>query len=149
MSEPPRAFVPGHVTGFFSAHRHDDPRRAGSRGAGLALSDGVTVAVEPADESRVVLNGERAPVGAVEHVLDGLDRLRICTGYELDGARLDHLPTAAEMQARVRPVYEELDGWSESTAGARSWADLPGAAVKYVRRIEELLSTLRAEVARI
>ncbi len=72
-------------------------------------------------------------------VLDGFDELRICTGYELDGERLDHLPTAADRQARVRPVYETMEGWTESTAGARSWADLPAAAVKYVRRIEELI----------
>ncbi|MFN3971179.1 MAG: adenylosuccinate synthase [Gemmobacter sp.] len=72
-------------------------------------------------------------------VLDGFDVLRICTGYMLDGERLDCLPTAANLQARVTPVYEELEGWSQSTAGARSWADLPGAAVKYVRRIEELI----------
>lgn len=72
-------------------------------------------------------------------VLDGFDELRICTGYELDGEVLDYLPTASEQQARVRPVYETMRGWSESTAGARSWADLPGEAVKYVRRIEELI----------
>jgi adenylosuccinate synthase len=72
-------------------------------------------------------------------VLDGFATLRICTGYELDGAPLDHLPTAANLQARVTPVYEEMEGWAVSTAGARSWAELPGAAVKYVRRIEELI----------
>ncbi|MCA3437030.1 MAG: adenylosuccinate synthase [Rhodobacter sp.] len=72
-------------------------------------------------------------------VLDGFSTLRICTGYDLDGERLDYLPTAASLQARVTPVYEEMDGWHESTAGARSWADLPGAAIKYVRRIEELI----------
>jgi adenylosuccinate synthase len=72
-------------------------------------------------------------------VLDGFDRLRICTGYELDGRRLDHLPAAAALQARLTPVYEELPGWQGSTAGARSWADLPAEAVKYVRRIEELI----------
>jgi adenylosuccinate synthase len=72
-------------------------------------------------------------------VLDGFDELKICTGYELDGTFYDYLPTAADLQARVVPVYETLEGWSESTAGARSWADLPGAAVKYVRRIEELI----------
>ncbi|MFN7267675.1 MAG: adenylosuccinate synthase [Cereibacter sp.] len=71
--------------------------------------------------------------------LDGFSTLRICTGYDLDGERLDYLPTAASQQARVTPVYEEMDGWHESTAGARSWADLPGAAIKYVRRIEELI----------
>jgi len=72
-------------------------------------------------------------------VLDGFEELRICTGYEIDGEVLDYLPTAADRQARVRPVYETFEGWRESTAGARSWADLPGAAVKYVRRIEELI----------
>ena len=72
-------------------------------------------------------------------VLDGFDTLKICVGYELDGQRLDYLPTAANLQARVTPIYEELEGWIQSTAGARSWADLPGAAIKYVRRIEELI----------
>jgi adenylosuccinate synthase len=72
-------------------------------------------------------------------VLDGFPTLKICVGYELDGVRLDYLPTAADQQARCTPVYEELEGWSETTAGARSWADLPGAAIKYVRRIEELI----------
>ena len=72
-------------------------------------------------------------------VLDGLEELKICTGYELDGRELDHLPAAADLQGRVRPIYETMTGWSASTAGARSWADLPGEAVKYVRRIEELI----------
>ncbi len=72
-------------------------------------------------------------------VLDGFERIRICTGYELDGERLDYLPTAADAQARCVPVYEEMEGWSGSTAGARSWADLPAEAIKYVRRVEELI----------
>ncbi len=72
-------------------------------------------------------------------VLDGFETLRICTGYALDGEVLDYLPTAANLQARVTPIYEEMEGWQDSTAGARSWADLPGAAIKYVRRIEELI----------
>ncbi|MCU0816865.1 MAG: adenylosuccinate synthase [Cypionkella sp.] len=72
-------------------------------------------------------------------VLDGFKTLKICVGYELDGQKLDYLPTAANLQARVKPIYEEMEGWSDSTAGARSWADLPGAAIKYVRRIEELI----------
>ncbi|WP_431300423.1 adenylosuccinate synthase [Tabrizicola sp. BL-A-41-H6] len=72
-------------------------------------------------------------------VLDGFPTLKICVGYDLDGVRLDYLPTAADQQARCTPVYEEMEGWSETTAGARSWADLPGAAIKYVRRIEELI----------
>ncbi|MEO0664121.1 MAG: adenylosuccinate synthase [Pseudomonadota bacterium] len=72
-------------------------------------------------------------------VLDGFETLKICVGYDLDGARLDYLPTAADAQARARPIYESIEGWSESTAGAKSWADLPAAAIKYVRRIEELI----------
>jgi len=72
-------------------------------------------------------------------VLDGFKTLKICVGYDLDGTRLDYLPTAADQQARCKPIYEEMEGWSESTAGARSWAQLPGAAIKYVRRIEELI----------
>ena len=72
-------------------------------------------------------------------VLDGFEELRICTGYELDGERLDYLPIAADRQARVTPIYETMEGWQESTEGARSWADLPAAAIKYVRRVEELI----------
>ncbi|ARC89952.1 adenylosuccinate synthase [Rhodovulum sp. MB263] len=72
-------------------------------------------------------------------VLDGFETLKVCVGYELDGDRLDHLPTAADQQARCTPVYEELPGWQESTEGARSWADLPANAIKYVRRVEELI----------
>jgi adenylosuccinate synthase len=72
-------------------------------------------------------------------VLDGFETLKICVAYDLDGKRLDYLPTAAEEQARCTPVYEELPGWSDSTEGARSWADLPANAIKYVRRVEELI----------
>jgi adenylosuccinate synthase len=72
-------------------------------------------------------------------VLDGFEKIKICTGYELDGEVLDHLPIAADQQARCTPIYEEMDGWSESTEGARSWNDLPGQAIKYVRRVEELI----------
>ena len=73
-------------------------------------------------------------------VLDGLKQLKICVGYDLDGEILDYLPTASDRQARVTPVYEIMDGWKETTAGARSWAELPAAAIKYVRRIEELIN---------
>ncbi len=72
-------------------------------------------------------------------VLDGFDELKICVGYELDGRKLDYLPTAADQQARVTPVYETMPGWQESTEGARTWAELPAAAIKYVRHIEELI----------
>ena len=72
-------------------------------------------------------------------VLDGFKTLKICVGYEIDGVQYDHLPTAAALQARVTPIYEEMPGWQQSTAGARSWAELPAQAIKYVRRIEELI----------
>ncbi|MBL8667280.1 MAG: adenylosuccinate synthase [Rhodospirillales bacterium] len=72
-------------------------------------------------------------------VLDGFPEIRVCTGYRLDGEALDHLPASSVRQGRVEPVYETLPGWSDSTRGARSWADLPAAAVKYVRRIEEMI----------
>ena len=72
-------------------------------------------------------------------VLDGFETLKICVAYELDGAQLDYLPTAADQQARCTPIYEEMPGWSETTQGARSWADLPANAIKYVRRVEELI----------
>ena len=74
-------------------------------------------------------------------VLDGFDELKICVAYEIDGRRYDHLPAATGLQARAKPVFETLQGWSESTYGARSWADLPATAIKYIRRIEELIET--------
>ena len=72
-------------------------------------------------------------------VLDGFETLKICVAYDLDGVRLDYLPTAADQQARCTPIYEEMPGWSETTDGARSWAELPANAIKYVRRVEELI----------
>jgi adenylosuccinate synthase len=72
-------------------------------------------------------------------VLDGFEQIKICIAYELDGQRLDYLPADANLQARLTPVYETLEGWSETTHGARSWAELPANAIKYVRRVEELI----------
>ncbi|MDQ2879100.1 MAG: adenylosuccinate synthase [Pseudomonadota bacterium] len=72
-------------------------------------------------------------------VLDGMDAVRICTGYRLRGETLDYFPSHAADQMAVEPIYETMPGWSESTAGARSWADLPAQAIKYIRRIEELI----------
>lgn len=72
-------------------------------------------------------------------ILDGFDTIEVCTHYELDGARIDRLPASQAAQARVKPVYETIEGWKETTAGARSWAQLPAQAIKYVRRIEELI----------
>jgi adenylosuccinate synthase len=72
-------------------------------------------------------------------VLDGLEEIKICVGYDVDGERLDYLPAQPGRQARAAPVYESIPGWAESTMGARSWAELPAAAVKYIRRLEELI----------
>ncbi|WP_324131931.1 adenylosuccinate synthase [Bosea sp. (in: a-proteobacteria)] len=72
-------------------------------------------------------------------ILDGFKEIKVCTGYKLDGEILEHLPAGQSDQARVEPVYETIQGWEGSTAGARSWADLPAQAIKYVRRIEELI----------
>jgi adenylosuccinate synthase len=72
-------------------------------------------------------------------VLDGLDELKICVGYRLDGRELDFLPAEQSAQARVEPVYETMAGWKETTKGARTWAELPAQAIKYVRHVEELI----------
>ncbi|WP_282606721.1 adenylosuccinate synthase [Pelagibius sp. Alg239-R121] len=72
-------------------------------------------------------------------VLDGIETLKVCTGYRVDGKVLDHLPALSASQSKVEPVYEDLEGWSDSTQGARSWAELPATAVKYIRRLEELI----------
>jgi adenylosuccinate synthase len=72
-------------------------------------------------------------------VLDGLPEIRICVGYRRGGARLDHVPANPTAQAELEPVYETVPGWAGSTRGARSWAALPAEAVKYIRRLEELV----------
>ncbi len=72
-------------------------------------------------------------------VLDGMESLKICTGYRLNGENIAYFPAAIPAQAAVEPVYETLEGWTDSTRGARSWADLPATAIKYIRRIEELI----------
>lgn len=74
-------------------------------------------------------------------VLDGFETVKICTGYHLDGEVLDYLPAHAAEQAAAEPIYEEMEGWADTTAGARSWADLPAQAIKYIRRVEELIET--------
>jgi len=72
-------------------------------------------------------------------ILDGFESVQVCVGYRLDGREIDYLPASEHAQARVEPIYETIEGWSQPTAGARSWAELPAAAIKYVRRIEELV----------
>ena len=72
-------------------------------------------------------------------VLDGLDEIKICVGYELNGERIDYLPAAQAAQADLKPIYETMPGWKETTYGARTWGELPAAAVKYVKHVEELI----------
>jgi adenylosuccinate synthase len=72
-------------------------------------------------------------------VLDGLEEIKVGVGYMLDGKRIDIFPTSEEQQARVDPIYESFEGWKDSSAGARSWTQLPAQAVKYVRYLEELI----------
>ena len=72
-------------------------------------------------------------------ILDGFEEIKVCVGYRLDGREIDYLPAGEQAQARAEPIYETAEGWHAVTAGARSWAQLPADAIKYVRRIEELI----------
>jgi len=72
-------------------------------------------------------------------VLDGFKEIKICVGYKYDGHIYDYFPASQKIQAAVEPIYETMPGWSESTQGAKSWAELPAQAIKYIRRIEELI----------
>ena len=74
-------------------------------------------------------------------VLDGFEKIKICVGYELDGKTIDYFPTSTDEQFIVKPIFEELEGWKDSTKGARFWNDLPAEAIKYVKRLEELTGT--------
>ena len=87
----------------------------------------------------VAINGIHGLALTKLDVLDGLDEIRIAVGYELDGARIDYFPASLAAQQRLRPVYQTVEGWKETTRGARSWGGLPAQAVKYVRQIEELV----------
>ncbi|HEY6632174.1 MAG TPA: adenylosuccinate synthase [Rhizobiaceae bacterium] len=87
----------------------------------------------------VAVNGIKGIALTKLDVLDGLDEIKVCVGYLLDGETIDYLPASQAAQARVEPIYETLEGWKGTTAGARSWNDLPAQAVKYVRYIEELI----------
>jgi adenylosuccinate synthase len=87
----------------------------------------------------VALNGIDGVALTKLDVLDGLGVLKICVGYRAGDEVFDYLPAGLKLQGALQPIYEEIEGWSESTQGARSWRDLPAAAAKYVRRIEELI----------
>ena len=72
-------------------------------------------------------------------VLDGIEKLKVCVGYQIGGERKYYLPSSISSETKIQPNYEILEGWEQSTRGARTWADLPASAVKYVKRIEELI----------
>ena len=80
-------------------------------------------------------------------VLDGMDEIRVGVGYSIHGRMVDYLPPSVADQAAAKPVYETFEGWRDSTRGARSWAQLPATAVKYIRRIEELIGCPVASVS--
>lgn len=88
----------------------------------------------------IAINGIHGIALTKLDVLDGFDELKICTGYRIGDRVLDYLPAGMKDQAAAVPIYETIEGWSESTQGARSWKDLPANAIKYVRRIEELIA---------
>ena len=87
----------------------------------------------------IAINGIHGIALTKLDVLDGFEELKICTGYRINGEVFDYLPAGMKAQAAAEPIYETIEGWSESTQGARSWKDLPANAIKYVRRIEELI----------
>jgi adenylosuccinate synthase len=104
------------------------PRRCG-------WFDGVLV------RQAVKINGINGIALTKLDVLDGMEELKVCTGYRIDGEPHDHLPASMVRQMKVEPVFEVMEGWSKSTRGARTWADLPATAVKYIRRIEEIIDS--------
>ena len=102
------------------------PRRCG-------WFDGVLV------RQSVKINGINGIALTKLDILDGMEELKVCTGYMIDGKKFDHLPASLIRQAKAAPIYEVMEGWTKSTQGARSWADLPATAIKYIRRIEEII----------
>ena len=132
--------------GPFPTELHDaDGARLGERGREFGT---VTGRARRCGWFDAVLVRQSAAINGIDgialtklDVLDGFETLRVCTGYRVGGEAVDHLPAGLAAQGALEPVYEELPGWSESTAGARSSRDLPANAVKYVRRIEELVET--------
>jgi adenylosuccinate synthase len=130
--------------GPFPAELHDDNgKRLGERGHEFGTVTGRPRRCGWFDAAlvrqSVAINGIDGVALTKLDVLDGFRELKICTGYRLHGKVVDYMPAGLKAQSALEPVYETLEGWSESTQGARSWKDLPSAAIKYVRRIEELI----------
>ncbi len=139
-----KAYTTRVGAGPFPTELHDDiGRRLGERGREFGT---VTGRPRRCGWFDAVLVRQAVKLGGISglaltklDVLDGFDRIRVCTAYSLEGQLLHHLPAGMSAQQNVRPVYEELPGWQESTRGARSFAELPANAVKYVKRLEELV----------
>jgi adenylosuccinate synthase len=87
----------------------------------------------------VAINGMDGVALTKLDVLDGMDTIQVCTGYRLGNTVVDYIPSNAKAQRELVPMYEEIEGWKESTRSARSWRDLPAQAIKYIRRVEELI----------
>jgi len=128
---------------FPTEQKNDVGERLGTRGAEFGT---VTGRKRRCGWFDAVLVRQTCVTGGVDgialtklDVLDGFEEIKVCVGYKLNGKTHDYLPADAVEQAAIEPVYETIPGWSESTKGARSWAELPANAIKYVRRIEELI----------
>ncbi|MEI6159545.1 MAG: adenylosuccinate synthase, partial [Roseococcus sp.] len=139
-----KAYATRVGSGPFPSELHDETgRRLGERGREFGTVTGRPRRCGWFDAAMVrqavKIGGVKGLVLTKIDVLDGLPELKICTGYRLDGAVLKHLPAAMRAQARCEPIFETMEGWSGSCRGARSYAQLPAQAVKYVRRIEELV----------
>jgi adenylosuccinate synthase len=139
-----KAYTTRVGAGPFPTELHDDTgRRIGERGREFGT---VTGRPRRCGWFDAVLVRQAVKLGGIKglaltklDVLDGLPSLKVCTAYSLQGQLLHHLPAGMGAQAAARPVYEELEGWEETTNGARSFAQLPANAVKYVKRLEELV----------
>jgi adenylosuccinate synthase len=139
-----KAYTTRVGSGPFPSELHDETgQRLGERGREFGT---VTGRRRRCGWFDAVLVRQAARIGQIDgiaftklDVLDGLPELKVCVGYMIDGEACDYLPALPSLQARAEPIYETLEGWSESTQGARSWAELPATAVKYIRRVEELI----------
>ena len=140
-----KAYTTRVGSGPFPTEDHgDDGNRMGERGREFGTVTGRKRRCGWFDAVMVRQAGQTAGITGMAltklDVLDGFDVLNICVGYELNGQKIDYFPSNAAEQAACTPIYEQMPGWSEPTYGARSFADLPANAVKYIRKLEELTS---------
>ena len=139
-----KAYTTRVGSGPFPTELHDDVgQRLGERGREFGV---VTGRKRRCGWFDAVMVRQACKVGGITgialtklDVLDGFPELKVCVGYRINGVEYDHLPSIPSIQAKIEPIYETLEGWSDSTYGARSWAELPATAIKYIRRIEELI----------